>query len=162
MVLGPTPLITYAPSKLIMMQHNDHDVRAHTQTTSPLTTHISGCRKTALQTLLGILIFKNKVSALTVARPLHGLPVPHSLPSLIPCHPRPPVSFRACQRHLTPSGPTPPPPPLPPLPDTVGLTSLCHTPEPKILNPTHEHARTKDDIGDTVPAHRQKIQVLLS
>jgi len=57
-------------------KHNDHDARAHTQTTSPLTTHISGCRKTALQTLLGILIFKNKVSALTVARPLHSLPVP--------------------------------------------------------------------------------------
>lgn len=34
---------------------------------SPLTTHISGCSKTALQTLLGILIFNNKVSPLNMA-----------------------------------------------------------------------------------------------
>ena len=88
MVLGPTPLITYAPSKLIMMQHNDHDARAHTQTTSPLTTHISGCRKTALQTLLGILIFKNKVSALNIAGPPRSLPL-----SLTLCHPQLPVTL---------------------------------------------------------------------
>lgn len=34
---------------------------------SPLTTHITGCTKTSLQTLLGILIFNNQVSALNAA-----------------------------------------------------------------------------------------------
>jgi hypothetical protein len=148
------------PPALPLQPHppHRHRVRArthihtHAQFGSPLTTHISGCSKTALQTLLGILIFKNKVSALNIAGPPRNLPL-----SLTLCHPQLPVTL------------APPPasepvnatllysfPPSSSYPVTRSLRhcrahfmSLCHTPEPKILDRTHEHARTQ---ADTFPA----------